>query len=265
VKRVARSYEAAVWIAAGLLLTGTGWLATPIPMPLYDGIALPDEPYRYVAAQPLTPRTPAPGAARGQLGAAHGISRAGQETSDEFGPQVTLYFVEGAMSVSARARQIVVAAVPRAPAAAPGDAAVLGNVYAVSASSDDGPVTFTGRVAADITLRAPSIADGLPVVRYRADPGGGWRQLTTQRIGRDAFRAKLAHTGDYALAPPGTGAPVDAAKPAGNTGTGTSHTSSVLLLAGTVAAMALILLGLRVRAMRPRAAAARPERGPPRW
>jgi hypothetical protein len=138
----------------------------------------------------------------------------------------------------------------------------------VSAISDAGPVHFTGAVTADITLRAPSIARGLPVVCYRADASASWRDLHTQRIGQDMFRATLTGMGDYALAPPRAGPAPSDASPAEKGGGGgvsagsSSRTPLELLLAGTVAAMALILAGVRLRAMRTQAASARAAASP---
>ncbi|MDT5036566.1 MAG: hypothetical protein QOE03_1751 [Micromonosporaceae bacterium] len=252
--RAEKGHRATVWVAAAVLLAGAGWLATPRPVPLYDGLALPDEPYRYAAPPPQSPRTPPPGTARGELQTSGGVSGAGQEKSDEWGPQVQLYFVAGALSAPTAAHLIVVAAAPHAPGTAPGDSAILGNVYAVSAASDAGPVTFTRKVTTDITLRTPSTAAGLPTFRYRPDPTAAWRQLPTQRIGHDTFRAKLAHTGDYALAPPGAGLPAgaaDLARTAGGT-RASPRSSGVPLLLATIAAMALVLVALRVRATRRR-------------
>jgi hypothetical protein len=248
-------------LLVGLLVMGAGWLGAPTPVPLYDGIGLPDEPYRYVAPPPFAPKTPPPGAATGEVVVSGGISESGQEMSEEFGPQVVLYFVEGAMSAPASASRITVSAVPNAPG--PADAAIVGNVYSFTATSDAGPVGFTGKATADITLRAPSIASFLPVVRYRGGAGQAWHELPTERVGQDNFRARLEHTGDYALAPP---SPRSAAP--GSSGTARAaprdggSTGLIVGLVGTVAAMVLILLGLRLRTVRRRRGrpAARPAR-----
>ncbi|MCW2506198.1 MAG: hypothetical protein JWO79_4482 [Actinomycetia bacterium] len=228
-----------VWLLAVALLAGT-WLASPGSVPLYDGIGFPDEPYRWVQPPPGAPATKPPTSAKVVVSVDGGTSRYADTNSGEFGPQVSLHLPDGSMTSDAG--RITVRADPLAAAGpGPDGGTITGNGYRVSAPG----AVFRAGHAATISLREPVLTEVFPRFVYRGSPSAAWRWLDTDRPGRDFFRAFVTGAGDYALAiPSGTPAP-------GRAGGGGSPPRRRLpvggLLAGTVAAMVLVVVGLRIR------------------
>lgn len=186
------------WVAAALLV-GLGWLVTPAPVAIYDGVGVPDEPYRYVQAPPGSRPTPLPTSATAKTpvkdgAGTNGLSVATAEQSSQF----SLFMPPGAMA--APSGTIEITAVPQVPTDSPKDAKIDGNVYVVALSSASGAVTLTEKASiATLYLRATAPKDGW-IVEYRPEANGPWKALQTSRGGTDSFVAAFIGPGQYALA-----------------------------------------------------------------
>ena len=92
------------WAAASVLVA-LGWFVTPQPVPVYDGVGAPDEPYRYVSAPAGVKSTPAPTSAAASTPVSAGASTNGLSlTSAETGPQVALFLPAAALGAPSRSR-----------------------------------------------------------------------------------------------------------------------------------------------------------------
>jgi hypothetical protein len=189
-----------------LLLTALGllclaWLITP-PMPtppLYDGVGFPDEPYRYVAPPPGSRPTKPATAVSSDAKVSQGRAAEVLASSAEQGPQILVEFGEGTLTAAPDATTVHVGAQPLAPTVQPADGTVWGNVYALTATSDAGPVQVHvgAGTASGVVMRSPTAPPPEPVIEY--NDGSGWRQLQTTKSGNDIFTAPLAGLGDYAV------------------------------------------------------------------
>jgi hypothetical protein len=209
----ARTRPARLLLVA-LALLAMAWLADPTRSgpPLYDGVAFPDEPYRYVAAPPGAPATGPPGAAAADVRIVNGKSRLSFVGSNEQGPQVQFVVDEGEITAPPEATVVHLRAAPLAPTDQPPDARIWGNVYRLTAASDTGPAQIHAAPLSTtaIILRAPVGPTPQPVMEYT--DGTGWRRLRLTTLGNDIYSAVIAGVGDYALATlPGQPQPVPGA------------------------------------------------------
>ncbi len=180
-----------------------GWLVTPTPIPLYDGVGTPDEAYRYVVPPADYRSTPPASEARSTIGVDAGRSCCELEArSAEQGPQVSVYVPRGGLAVTG-AQPLTLRAVPVAPppGPAPGEKTRYeGNVYEVTAATPAGPARLTPEAArATIQLRALNGNDPQPQVWYRDGPSSAWRSLPTSKAGFDIYEAQFVGTGQYVL------------------------------------------------------------------
>jgi len=186
------------WGAASVLVA-LGWLVTPQPVPVYDGVGAPDEPYRYVSPPAGAKSTPAPTSAAASTPVSAGASTNGLSlTSAETGPQVALFLPAAALG--APSGTIAVAVRPSAPARQPADGTIDGNVYTLTATDPAGPVALTSKAAlATIYLRATTAEQPGPAMEHRSGEGQPWQAIKTSRGGADVYVSSLPATGQYAL------------------------------------------------------------------
>lgn len=186
------------WLA-GAALVAVGWLASPQAVPVYDGVAAPDEPYRYVKPPSGATSGAPPTKAVATTPVKNGLSDLGLSiASQEQGPQFSLYLPPMAMAAKGT---ITVTATPSAPAEEPAGATIDGNVYSVQLTSTAGPVTLTDKAAiATLYLRSTTAKQPAPVLEYRAGAGAPWHVLKTSRGGADFYIARFEAPGDFAVA-----------------------------------------------------------------
>lgn len=186
------------WLAGAALVT-VGWLATPQPVPVYDGVAAPDEPYRYVQAPSGATTTAPPTTATATTPVKDGRSVLGLSVASmEQGPQFSLYLPP--MSMAAKG-PITVTATPSAPTDEPPGALIDGNVYTLALGSTDGPVTLTDKAAiATLYLRSTTAKQPPPNLDFRASPSDQWKPLQTSRGGSDFYVARFTGPGQFAIA-----------------------------------------------------------------
>lgn len=179
----------------GALLLPVGYLASPPDAPpLYDGVAAPDEPYRY-----LVP-TAASVAARGATETV-ALTRAGSAAielaTEERGPQAVLLVPRFGVDVSGvRAGALTATARPvRPPEPLPVDGRVLTIGYALGVRAQDGrELALSGRGGRpEVELRIPQGTEAPVAIELFTD--GGWERLATRRIGFDGYAADLPALG----------------------------------------------------------------------
>lgn len=195
------------WAVVAVLLAG-GWLAGPGGVPLYDGLGLPDEPYRFVpprgaAALPAT-------SAQVVLELAGGRNPSGLvAVSAEAGPQVTVYAPPRAFAVPGSGQgELQVRAEPVALERPSPPGELESNVYRLTLTSAAGPVTLQPEAQRPlITLRGVTPESRVPVVmHHRSAVGQAWRPLPTRQVGQHSFTAEVPGAGEYALVRSGAAA-----------------------------------------------------------
>lgn len=186
------------WSAAAVLI-GLGWLLTPQPVTVYDGVGAPDEPYRYVSAPAGARTTAAPTSGSGSSPLAGGTNSEGMSIqSSEQSPQVSLFVPQ--KGLAAAGSRLVVTASPLAPTDQPPGATIDGNVYDLAVTAA-GPVTLTPQAAiATLYMRATTAKQPGPVMEHRSAATGPWKQLQTSRGGQDSYVSSFVGPGQYALA-----------------------------------------------------------------
>lgn len=173
-------------------------------VPLYDGVSLPDEPYRYVSPAPHgkgTKKAPTGDTESGQT--LSGFTTDGiYLNSDEQGPQIYVSFSQHSFAVSQNATNVTIKLEPQS-----GDGlktavgTIAGNIYAISASSDIGPATYAPNSASPsyIDMRLPQGYAVGSTMLYRSVVTAPWQKITTERVGNDIYESKVVGLGDYAL------------------------------------------------------------------
>ncbi len=193
-------------LALALGLLAAALLHSRAAPPVFDGIVVPPEPYRWVSPPPNLAagnKPPLPGEVT--LPVQNGqVAGGGPQTGDS---QVVMYFAPATFKAPSGAQSVKCTIEPLAnPPAPPPGIDIRGNVYRITcvAQPGDGPVTVAGII--HLTMRFPPGA--FKEIQY--NDGSGWRALRTLRAGGgDPYASVNANGfGDYAATAP-TGAPGD--------------------------------------------------------
>ncbi len=189
------------WTALALAALLAAWTLAPAAVPVYDGLANPDEPYRYVDPPSTAATSKAPTPAKATVEVRDGVSGGQFANSREQGPQISVYVPPGALDVPSGVTSIQVTATPQAPRPPlPDDGTIVSNVYDISATADGQQVGVvgTGNQAPSVQMRAPTQKQPGPVFERRT--AGGWERLRTIRVGLDVYQAsQVSELGSYAL------------------------------------------------------------------
>jgi hypothetical protein len=174
--------------------------------PVYDGIIVPPEPYRWVSPPPnLRAGNKPPLSGDGTLPVQNGqVAGGGVQTADN---QVIMFFAPGIFKAPAGAQSVKCTIVPDSnPPAAPSGIEIRGNVYRIGCAAEPGGAAVTASASFHLTLRFPPGA--FKEIQY--NDGGGWRALPTLRApGGDPYASVNAPGfGEYAATAP-TGAQGD--------------------------------------------------------
>ena len=225
-------------IAAAALLTA--WLVAPHAVPLYDGIGIPDEPYRYVKPPAGYQQTPPPSSASTQFAAANGTNpQGGLVQTKEISAQSQMYFLGNGLKGPATTKTFTITITPEAPDGTT-PATADGNVYRIAFLADGKPgatLSDTGRNTVYIQ-RATSAKIAAATLYYRP-AGGSWTAIPATKGGTDSFQGYLAGPGDYALAP--SKAPASS----------NNHVLLIVILVLVVLAMAGAVVLIRLSRQRP--------------
>jgi hypothetical protein len=202
------------WLAGALLVT-VGWLASPTSVPVYDG------------------KSPAPTTASDTAAVSHGSVGALQVKSGEVGPQLLIDLAPGALR-STTTSKVTVTGTPVKPDGTPPRGSFDGNAYRITAAP---AVTLSPDQSGYLFLRAAVMTSPAPVVVHRSSPAAPWREVSTQRAGRDILATGFKELGDYAVVR------LPGAKPVDSGGIGLTR---VLFLGGGV----LLLVAVTVLVLR---------------
>jgi hypothetical protein len=220
---------------------GVVWLTTANPVPLYDGIGFPDEPYRFV---PARGSGPAATSAEVELKVDAGSNVSGLIVNTrEAGPQASVFAPPHAFAAPGPA-PVVLDLGPVAPAPPMPPGAAESNVYALSLSSAAGPVSLVPEAQPPaITMRSVTTLPPEPVFHYRAAPAEKWREIKTRRVGRDIYNAVAPGAGEYVLM---RDAAASSPRPS-SAGRGALYA----VLGATLALVAGVIVAVRLLARRP--------------
>lgn len=245
-------------VLAGAVLLGGAWLALPpTAPPLYDGIGAPDEPYRYLDPPPgaATHRHPDPAA--GMLPVRGGSVGAGSISTDESGPQASVFVEASGLRVPAGAGAVTVRLVPVPPLTVPADGRIEGNVYDITVTADKpGPVTVNAGVvnAVDLLLRIPTATTA--EIRLEVLVGLEWRQIQTYQTGNDIYSGLLPVFGEVAavrVLTPDLSTPLPGSV-AGTASRSAGFSVGPLAAGGVVLALVVLIVAVRISRMRHRTA-----------
>ena len=190
-------------LAAAAVLHGR--LAGP---PIYDGIVVPPEPYRWESPPPnlrAGNKPPLPGEAT--LPAVNGqVAGGGVQTGDN---QVVIYFGAGTFKAPPGTQTVKCTIAPDpSPPPPPAGFDIRGNVYKITCLTQPGGAPVSLASSYHLTLRFPPGA--FSEIQY--NDGSGWRPLQTLKApGGDPYAsANAPGFGEYAAtAPAGAAAPAD--------------------------------------------------------
>lgn len=188
-------------IALALGLTAAALLHGRIGAPpVYDGIIVPPEPYRWVSPPPnLAAGNKPPLSGEATLPVLNGqVSGGGIQTGDN---QVVMYFGPGAFKPPAGATSVKCSIVPDPnPPAPPAGVEIRGNVYRVTCVGEPGGAPGTIVSPYHLTMRFP---DG-PFKEIHFYDGSAWRALPTLRtpVGDPYASVNAPAFGEYAATAP---------------------------------------------------------------
>ena len=221
-------------ILGGSALALAVQVASPVIVPLYDGVQNP-EPYRFL--HPSDGQAGDPTSAEVTEEVLDGVSPVLVAPTTEIPPQAQLIAQRDAFELTPGATSIVATVTPIDPPAQPTTGAILGNVYRFSVTDSSGTELrirdCDGCVS--IALRAP---DGGPPATVMRFENGAWVAVTTRHGGAVAlYQTNPVATGIYAVVA---------------TGESTGGVDVVLLLAGGgIALIFLAFVGLLFLRARP--------------
>lgn len=225
------------WLA-GALLIGVGVLASPSPVPVYDGLPNSDEPYRYVTPPAGAAKTAPPTSVASDTPVVRGTNAQGFSLQTaEVGPQVSVFVPQSALRAARGPIHVTID--PKAPADAPAGLRADGNTYVFAFSAPGGPVTLDPSHAAIATLylRATDRRTPQPTMYFRPSAAGPWQALQTSAGGVDVRVAAFKGVGDYQL----FRAPTTGKKGGGNG-------ALPLVLVGILVLLGAVVLVIRLRA-----------------
>lgn len=200
-------------LGLGLALSLVARSATPIVSPpLYDGVVVV-EPYRYLVPPPGGRGAPLSAAATELLD--HGASPLTAIATGEQPPQAQIFAIPGALTLPAGTTSIKLSIAPIAAVGEPADGHIVGNVYRILVTNQDGvPITTRAADKVTVVLRGPGSLVAATIERFT--PAGGWQSLPTNDAGfGSTFLAVVTEFGDFALVAAGPG-PTASASAAGN-------------------------------------------------
>jgi hypothetical protein len=236
-----RGWLTALLVAAFLL----AWVLPGRPVPIYDGVGAPDEPYRYVNVPPgVAIRTAAPTAAKVTVPTDHGVASVIQLATAEQGPQAEVDITDQGLTVAATGPAPSVAATltPVAPDSGKATPQIDGNVYRLNWSAGHSTVRYTNEGSDLFYLRATVGPPPRAVFLYRRNPGESWRALDTELAGADVYSALVQGPGDYAL----TRRPFPAAGAAARSGQRPAVPAGLAIVLVLIALMVGAVLGIRL-------------------
>lgn len=240
------SARALLTLTAAALIVA--WLLPGRPVPIYDGVGAPDEPYRYVRVPPgVAIRTQPPTTAKLTVPVTDGVPSVIELATLEQGPQAEADILDQGLSVpsgAGSASSLTATLVPLAPEAGGNGPKIDGNVYRLGWTAGTAAVQFVNHGTDLLYLRATVGPPPRAVLLYRPRPNEVWRPLATDLAGADIYSALIQGSGDYAL----TRQPLPATP--GTRGAHSAVSPGLLIVAILVVGMVAIVLIVRLLRIR---------------
>jgi len=190
-----RQRAALATLGLGAAIALAAQLATPVAVPLYDGVPILD-PYRYLNPTGSQPGDPT--SYEAAPGLDNGTSRAFVAATTEQPPQAQLIALPKAFAPPAGSTEMNVTVEPVPADTPPTQGSIAGNVYDFAVLDENGVAyQLTGDPKPTITLRSPEgVTDG--VIGHLTD--AGWVALPTDHGGGlGLFSTEVSELGDYAV------------------------------------------------------------------
>ena len=196
--RYTTSYGMVLLLVGGLLVVLTQSLS-PVPAPLYDGLTLPPEHYRYLQVPAGQGPTKPPTSASQQVPVAQVRFSDFTMATGERPPQAALVIRQDSLQIPPGVAQVTLAIQPVLPPTEPKDATIDGNVYRFVIRAPKGaslPLKQGGQ--ANVFLRGTVASGSLLLEQYK---GGQWVPRPTTYMGSSAhvYRAAVTTLGYFAL------------------------------------------------------------------
>jgi hypothetical protein len=229
--------------ARTLSLAGLGlclvWLVLPASPPLYDGLTLPPEPYRYLQPTPKQARDNLPPTSTRSIVPARNPPYLTISTHEQ-PPQVEIVLAGRAFRAAPAVSRVTLTIRAIPPPPVPPGMALSGNAYAISATAHGRPVMLR-HGGAVVVLRAAGTYLRPLMEEYH---GGRWERLyASPGYHTASWAARAATLGDFALMIRGKAVPAPMGTPWGP-----------VLIAGMVALGAVAVALFLLRQLRSRAA-----------
>jgi len=192
----------AVLLAAATLLALVWHVSPPVTPPLYDGLGLPPEPYRYLNPPPaLKHGNKTPSSTSLSVPVSGGESSFESAATNENPPQAQLILQPNAVRLPAGTKWIAIVVRPVPALPAPQDGNLDGNAYRFALTSNSGTLLALGKGTTSVALRGTG-ARGSPIIEQYT--GGHWIRLKTGiYLGIAIYVANVKSLGDFALVLPG--------------------------------------------------------------
>jgi hypothetical protein len=201
---VRRRPAARRWLLLGVTLLGGAWVLTPAATPLYDGLPVPADRYRYLEPPPGVRNGGPPLSAHATIQLIGGGNSPIDLPTAERPPQAELSLHHGDVEGNRPDVPAVTTAEVRITAVSPPDVPLPagrqlhGNVYDVSVIADGVSLQMRPASTATIALRQPRGSDADPAIAVVQD--GSWRLLPTRKgIGAGVLTAPLPALGNVAI------------------------------------------------------------------
>ncbi|MDQ1737677.1 MAG: hypothetical protein QOH56_3928 [Pseudonocardiales bacterium] len=196
-----RSVHRLIALTAAALIIA--WLLPGRPVPIYDGVGAPDEPYRYVSVPAgVVIRTKPPTVAKVTVPVDNGVASVIQLATAEQGPQAEVDITDEGLSVppaDGSASSLTATLTPLAPDSGATRPEIDGNIYRLGWSAGSSTPRFINHGSDLIYLRATVGPPPKALVLYRRGADAPWSGLATELAGADIYSALIQGPGDYAL------------------------------------------------------------------
>ena len=193
-----RRKRAGIVAVAGALLLLMWLVSPPSSPPLWDGLQLPQETYRYLHPPAGTPKGKAPTTTRASIPLSHGRSQAVTISTSERPPQANLYLDDNAIDIPSGVTHVTAIIQPVDPPAPVSGGTIDGNVYLFRVTGNGGKVLGV-RTGARVTiaLRSTRQAGTRKIEQY---VGGHWvPHGTVQSLTPHIYFASAPSLGPFAI------------------------------------------------------------------
>lgn len=200
---MSRAVRGAVVLALAVLALAAVWRLLPASVPLYDGLLLPPQPYRYLNPPPGVVHTSKkPTSASQTFDLVGGQSGASFVGTGEAPPQARLIIDDAGLQIPKGEKSFTLTIYPVSTASPKPDGPLDGNIYQLKVTGSSGAALKLAKPAT-VVLRGTG-QKGTPLIEELS--GGSWQHLTTTAAGtNDTYYGNITTIGPVALVFAGKG------------------------------------------------------------